>query len=104
MIRPDPDDDTRHDRLPRGWRDDRWSRDSWAGDGWQGGGWNGRPRPRIRLPRPLRMALLAIMCLFAVLAAVDLTLSIIDPDRPMPVAQLILGPLLRLSGLFTLGM
>ena len=52
----------------------------------------------------LRMALLAILCLFALLAAVDLALTIIDPDRPMHVAQLILGPLLRLSGLFTLGM
>ena len=50
------------------------------------------------------MALLAILCLFALLAAVDLALTIIDPDRPMHVAQLILGPLLRLSGLFTLGM
>lgn len=99
MIRPDPDDDTRRDRMPRGWQDDRWSRDAW-----QGGGWNGRPRPRMRLPRPLRMALLAILCLFALLAAVDLALTIIDPDRPMHVAQLILGPLLRLSGLFTLGM
>ena len=44
------------------------------------------------------------LCLFALLAAVDLALTIIDPDRPMHVAQLILGPLLRLSGLFTLGM
>lgn len=96
MIRPDPDDDTRRDRMPRGWQDDRWSRD--------GCGWNGRPRPRMRLPRPLRMALLAILCLFALLAAVDLALTIIDPDRPMHVAQLILGPLLRLSGLVTLGM
>lgn len=96
MIRPDPDDDTRRDRMPRGWQDDRWSRDSC--------GWNGRPRPRMCLPRPLRMALLAILCLFALLAAVDLALTIIDPDRPMHVAQLILGPLLRLSGLFTLGM
>ena len=89
MIRPDPDDDTRRDRMPRGW---------------QASGWNGRPRPRMRLPRPLRIALLAILCLFALLAAVDLALTIIDPDRPMHVAQLILGPLLRLSGLFTLGM
>lgn len=99
MIRPDPDDDTRRDRMPRGWQDDRCGR-----DGWQASGWNGRPRPRMRLPRPLRMALLAILCLFALLAAVDLALTIIDPDRPMHVAQLILGPLLRLSGLFTLGM
>lgn len=99
MIRPDPDDDTRRDRMPHGWQDDRWSRDAW-----QGGGWNGRPRPRMRLPRPLRIALLTILCLFAALAAVDLVLTIIDPDRPMHVAQLILGPLLRLSGLFTLGM
>ena len=89
MIRPDPDDDTRRDRMPRGR---------------QASGWNGRPRPRMRLPRPLRMALPAILCLFALLAAVDLALTIIDPDRPMHVAQLILGPLLRLSGLFTLGM
>ena len=96
MIRPDPDDDTRRDRMPRGRQDDRWSR--------QASGWNGRPRPRMRLPRPLRIALLAILCLFALLAAVDLALTIIDPDRPMHVAQLILGPLLRLSGLFTLGM
>lgn len=104
MIRPDPDDDTRRDRMPRGWQDDRWSRDSWANDGWQASGWNGRPRPRMRLPRPLRIALLAILCLFALLAAVDLALTIIEPDRPMHVAQLILGPLVRLSGLFTLGM
>lgn len=102
MIRPDPDDDTRRDRMPRGWQDDRWSRD--GRDGWQASGWNGRPRPRMRLPRPLRIALLAILCLFAALAAVDLALTIIDPGRPMHVAQLILGPLLRLSGLFTLGM
>ena len=95
MIRPDPDDDTRRDRMPRGWQDDRWSRDGCGWDGWQASGWNGRPRPRMRLPRPLRIALLA---------AVDLALTIIDPDRPMHVAQLILGPLLRLSGLFTLGM
>ncbi len=104
MIRPDPDDDTRRDRMPRGWQDDRWSQDGCGWDGWQASGWNGRPRPRMRLPRPLRMALLAILCLFALLAAVDLALTIIDPDRPMHVAQLILGPLLRLSGLFTLGM
>ena len=99
MIRPDPDDDTRRDRMPHGWQDDRRSRDAW-----QGGGWNGRPRPRMRLPRPLRIALLTNLCLFAALAAVDLALTIIDPGRPMHVAQLILGPLLRLSGLFTLGM
>lgn len=104
MIRSDPDDDTRRDRMPRGWQDDRWSRDGCGWDGWQASGWNGRPRPRMRLPRPLRIALLAILCLFALLAAVDLALTIIDPDRPMHVAQLILGPLLRLSGLFTLGM
>lgn len=76
-----------------------------AGAGTAAAGMAGRrPRPRMRLPRPLRMALPAILCLFALLAAVDLALTIIDPDRPMHVAQLILGPLLRLSGLFTLGM
>ena len=96
MIRPDPDDDTRRDRMPRGWQDDRWSRD--------GCGWVSDDEKRIIKARPLRMALLAILCLFALLAAVDLALTIIDPDRPMHVAQLILGPLLRLSGLFTLGM
>ena len=60
MIRPDPDDDTRRDRMPRGWQDDRWSRGGCGWDGWQASGWNGRPRPRMRLPRPLRMALLAV--------------------------------------------
>lgn len=95
MIRPDPDD-----QLPGFARQQH-------GGMFPGtnGHWSDRPLHggRPSLPRKMLRAVLMAVLAFAVLAFVDLGLSIIFPERPARVAGMLLDPLLRFLGLLALG-
>ena len=96
MIRPDPDG-----RLP-GFAgrqmDSDMSRD-------RDGGRPARPHQGHRppLPRKLLQAVIIAVLAFGALAFVDLSLSVISPERPARVAGMLLDPLLRFLGLLALG-
>lgn len=96
MIRPDPDG-----RLPGFAGQQMDSGMSRERDG-------GRPaRPhqgrRPSLPRKLLQAVIFAVLAFGALAFVDLSLSVISPERPARVAGMLLDPLLRFLGLLALG-
>lgn len=84
--------------------------DQWSDQSCRGYSPQGPPARRglffwlARSPRFVRLTFFALACCFALAALADILLALLDPERPMRVASMILGGLLRAFGfVFGLG-